>query len=363
VHGYVEIDQQSSRSLRDKTNREGLIDNIAFRDLKALVRAAIRFFESHWRDDRPMTPSITTKPEPAPVTKSLKRARTLTTAIGQTASPDIRVTLDESDQSRLSLFDLPNRNLSQREATEEAIKEIELALSTQIHIESRQNEERELLLHLAATGQAAERIVHEVGRQSVAALAALADLREHGTAQAPLSILEAALGTLRNEFRMLSPAGGITRFQKRRLVSIHEALSTAIMLNQQLLGERGLSINLNSEDFVVYARPSSVVQIFDNLIQNAAFWSISSVVLRLDSCKKQICVQDDGPGVSVVRKEAIFEPHFTTRPDGQGLGLYIVRELLSHDGGKISLEASESGARFLVDLSAYPTKPRQGEKE
>lgn len=363
VHGYVEIDQQSSGSLRDKTNREGLIDNTAFHDLRALVRAAIRFFESHWRDDRPRTSSSIDKPEPPPVTKSLKRAQKLTTAIGQTASPDIRVTLVESNQNHLSQIEIPARNVSQREATKEALKEIELALSSQMVIESRQAEERELLLHLAATGQAAERIIHEVGRQSVAAIAAIAELREHGTPQAPLSILETAIGTLRNEFRMLSPAGGITRFQKRRQVSLHEALSTAIMLNQKLLDERNLIVSLNDEDFVVYARPSSVVQIFDNLIQNAAFWSTSEIRLCLDSCKRQICVKDDGPGVRVARKDAIFEPHFTTRPGGQGLGLYIVRELLNHDGGRISLEVTEGGALFLVDLSGYPTKSHKGEKE
>ena len=363
VLGYVEIDQQSSAGLRDKTNREGLIESAAFRDLKTMVRAAIRFFETHWRDDRPVPPSPTVKPEPPPVTGSLKRARTLTTAIGQSASPDIRVTVRSSNKSQADIDDEPPRTLSQRDAASEAIEEIDQALDAQKLIEARQRDEREILLHLAATGQAAERLIHEVGRQSVAAFRALDILRDTCPASEALAILESALGTLRNEFRMLSPEGGITRFQKRREISLGEAVTMAIHLNQQLLDERERVIFLTGDDFSVYARPSSVVQIFDNLIHNAAFWATSEVRVDMDAIERQIRVQDDGPGVKLSRPEAIFEPHMTTRTDGQGLGLYIVRELLGNDGGKIALEASESGARFMLDMSGYPIKPRKGEKE
>jgi signal transduction histidine kinase len=363
VLGYVEIDQGSSGALRDKTNREGLIDNAAFRDLRALIVAAIRFFETHWRDDRPINPSPTTKPEPLPVTTSLKRARTLTSAIGQSASSEIRVAVCVTDASQIGLDEKPSRSLSQREAANEAINEIDQALVAQKLIETRQQEERELLLHLAATGQAAERLIHEVGRQSVAALRAVGELRGIGLSAGALSVLDSALGTLQNEFRLLSPEGGITRFQKRRVSSLREAASTAIRLSQHLLDERELAVEISGDDFTVYARPSSVVQVLDNLIHNAISWANARITVDLDATERLVRVRDDGPGVKVLRPSAIFEPHVTTKVNGQGLGLYIVRELLSNDGGKIELEQSEIGACFVLDFSGYPTKPVREGKE
>lgn len=72
VIGYVEVTQEDSPDLRDKTNREGLIDNAAFRDLRTLVRAAMDVFASEWYQDRPrgepdtptVRPSAGAKPNP-----------------------------------------------------------------------------------------------------------------------------------------------------------------------------------------------------------------------------------------------------------------------------------------------------------
>jgi anti-sigma regulatory factor (Ser/Thr protein kinase) len=55
IVGYVEILQEETLALRDKTDRQGLIENEAFRDLRALVRATINVFISHWLQDRPKT--------------------------------------------------------------------------------------------------------------------------------------------------------------------------------------------------------------------------------------------------------------------------------------------------------------------
>lgn len=359
VLGYVEIDQQSASGLKDKTNREGLIDNKAFRDLRAMVRAAIRFFETHWRDDRPIPASPIVKPTPPPVTRNLKRAHTLTSAISQTASPDIPVTIQPIHEPSLSHGNQV-RTISQKDAANEAMVEINLALETQRQIEVRQREERELLLHLAGTGQSAERLIHEVSRQSVAVLSTLEELRNCGFSPNALALFESAMGTLRNEFRLLSPESGITRFQNRREVSLHEAIHTAIQLNQHLLDTKNRRVVLAGDDFSVYARPSSVVQIFDNLIHNAIMWATLSISVEIDAHEKTARVRDDGAGVRLFRPEAIFEPHVTTRGDGQGLGLYIVRELLNNDGGSIQLEDGECGACFKVDFSGYPTKHRKG---
>jgi signal transduction histidine kinase len=62
-------------------------------------------------------------------------------------------------------------------------------------------------------------------------------------------------------------------------------------------------------------------------------------------------VRDDGPGVSVALRETIFQPFFTTREKGTGLGLAFVREIVRDHGGEIAVtQAPEGGACFRVEI-------------
>ena len=65
-----------------------------------------------------------------------------------------------------------------------------------------------------------------------------------------------------------------------------------------------------------------------------------------------LTISDDGPGVAEADRERLFEPFFTShRADGgTGLGLSIARSLLAASNGRVSLVASQSGARFEVVL-------------
>src|SRR5262245_32099166 len=88
VIGLVQVDQAQNLLLRDKTNREGLIENDSFLDLRALVRAAFRHFTSYWRTDRPRKEA-----RPAPQRGTIEDARTVAVALRQSARPDIPVVL------------------------------------------------------------------------------------------------------------------------------------------------------------------------------------------------------------------------------------------------------------------------------
>ena len=63
-----------------------------------------------------------------------------------------------------------------------------------------------------------------------------------------------------------------------------------------------------------------------------------------------LSVADDGPGVEPAIAARIFEPYFTTRPKGQGLGLSGAFGLVKQSGGFLLLEPSRRGARFAVYL-------------
>ncbi len=62
-------------------------------------------------------------------------------------------------------------------------------------------------------------------------------------------------------------------------------------------------------------------------------------------------VRDNGKGIPAVVQERLFEPFFTTRTEGTGLGHAIVREVLQMHGGEITVQSTEGeGSEFCMRL-------------
>jgi two-component system sensor histidine kinase HydH len=74
-----------------------------------------------------------------------------------------------------------------------------------------------------------------------------------------------------------------------------------------------------------------------------------SVALSADSVA--IKVQDSGPGIPPDKLAAIFDPYFTTKPEGSGLGLWIAQQIVTAHGGSIQAQnAAGGGAVFAMVL-------------
>jgi C4-dicarboxylate-specific signal transduction histidine kinase len=82
---------------------------------------------------------------------------------------------------------------------------------------------------------------------------------------------------------------------------------------------------------VVFGFPSTFYPVFVNLVDNAIFWLADCRGDRkivLDADQGDLLVSDNGPGVPLADRTAIFEPGFTRKPGGRGLGLGISRDAL-----------------------------------
>src|SRR5262245_54330225 len=88
-------------------------------------------------------------------------------------------------------------------------------------------------------------------------------------------------------------------------------------------------------------------RIVDNLLLNAADaieGTAGEIVVTVGTapCGRALLeVRDGGKGMAPDTAARIFEPGFTTRPDGRGIGLKVVRSLLERSGGDISVETGE----------------------
>ena len=65
----------------------------------------------------------------------------------------------------------------------------------------------------------------------------------------------------------------------------------------------------------------------------------------------RLTVQDSGPGMSPDELERAFRDFYTTKPDGTGLGLSVVRRLVADLGGALRVETEPGrGSRFIVEI-------------
>jgi signal transduction histidine kinase len=86
------------------------------------------------------------------------------------------------------------------------------------------------------------------------------------------------------------------------------------------------------------------------LVHNAAYWVSTNdagkdrrLAVILDSQGRSVIVADNGPGVSKEEVPLLFEPFFSMKEGGSGLGLYIAAELARAAGGILSCERAVGG--------------------
>jgi len=149
------------------------------------------------------------------------------------------------------------------------------------------------------------------------------------------------------------------RSPKPRLetVSVREIVDELATLLEPIFDAKQLSIDVQSipSDLVIQADREMFRQAIFNLLQNAVQFSpqggvVEVVTARSDSGDVRIETLDRGPGVPKDAVESLFIPYFTTRPNGAGLGLAIVRRIAASHGWQVGYNPrSGGGAVFWLD--------------
>jgi signal transduction histidine kinase len=119
-------------------------------------------------------------------------------------------------------------------------------------------------------------------------------------------------------------------------------------------------IKSDIKEAYVYARESELLRVFNNLIKNSV-QSISAegiVDVNIEETNDYFVVKikDTGKGMSDEVKQKIFSPYFTTKSGGTGIGLAIVKNIISEMGGNIEFVSEEGkGTTFLLRLPKIKT--------
>jgi signal transduction histidine kinase len=125
------------------------------------------------------------------------------------------------------------------------------------------------------------------------------------------------------------------------------------LINKTIQAHRTLRCFIRSPDQAVIAVPVLLETVLSNLIRNASQAGARNLWFAIQPGKTTttLSITDDGPGIPASISTRIFEPYFTTRPEGNGLGLSICARLLLRQHGSLTLDRSySSGARFVLCL-------------
>jgi two-component system, NtrC family, sensor kinase len=213
---------------------------------------------------------------------------------------------------------------------------------------------------MAAVGQVTASLAHEIGTPLNAIAGHLQLLaRNHpevADTQRRLKIINSQVASIVETVKSL-----LERTHRRRITfqptDINEVIQELILLTGPMLESRNIkaSVTLDEELPWVSADRDSLHQVFLNLVNNSCDAMPDGGPLEIKTryiCDEQsveIVFSDSGSGIASNVVEHLFEPMFTTKQSGSGLGLVIAREIIGQHRGQIELVSGSSrGAIFRL---------------
>jgi len=150
-----------------------------------------------------------------------------------------------------------------------------------------------------------------------------------------------------------------------QMASINDVVRETLELLRPEIGNRGINIEEELSEKVALAPidPAQIKQVLVNLCKNALQAMTRGGVLTLGTEARDdgVClvVKDTGGGIPQDLLNRIFEPFYTTKKKGSGLGLMIVQRIVRDHGGRIQLESNVGqGTIFRIWLPLTERAPR-----
>ncbi len=140
-------------------------------------------------------------------------------------------------------------------------------------------------------------------------------------------------------------------------IDVEPMLQEAVRLAGPILAERGLDVMIDIPADMPQAvlqreaMRDALVNILINAAQSGQTEGAISVSTRVADGWLQIVVEDRGQGIAEEHAPRLFDAFYTTKPDGNGLGLAIVQRVVADHGGQVRAEnRAGGGARILLSV-------------
>jgi PAS domain S-box-containing protein len=210
---------------------------------------------------------------------------------------------------------------------------------------------------LAAMGRLASTVAHEINNplESVTNLLYLARAEDHLPERAStyLSTAESELGRLSNITRLT--LGFVRTSGRVGDTPIATVVDEVLSIFEHRIAAKRIKLQRHyAADVYVHIAPHELRQIATNLIANAIdAVSSTNATIAVHICNEDgkafLLIDDNGTGIEPTHLARIFEPFFSTKEEvGTGIGLWVTRELVEKNGGRISVESCNDPANYLL---------------
>jgi len=220
-------------------------------------------------------------------------------------------------------------------------------------------------VRFASMGELTASIAHEIN-QPLGAILSNTDAAEMmlrgGTVAAP-ALLDILADIRRDDLRAHEVIRRLRGLLEKRVtehepIALHPTLRDGIAILEPEARRRGMSLEVSLEagDDRVVADPIQMQQVLLNLALNAmdAMEDQTSALKRLGISTREaplgieLMVADRGTGIAQGDLERVFESFYTTKPDGMGLGLPIVKAIVQAHHGELRAERREGGGTLMT---------------
>ncbi|WP_188399548.1 ATP-binding protein [Sporomusa sp. GT1] len=378
VSGYVKLDSKDSENLREQTNRQGLIEDVfgsnflmILRDIVAEIiakedikcRSGFEIMENSSKDQLitrneniVFFKTNVTEQEKTAILVEAKKAASVLIQIPEVnkAASELATTITVLEKVDNELTQQRKQVLSQYQFKLEKLQSIVGLAGQAIIVESLTHELHRIEQNITDHAKESKRILNGLIKKGLSEC--LDPLKKQELIIQEMLFLERQLEHLEPTYR--------------KSITTIEEISIKTLLEELYLKEGPMTkkakafdvrVQVEGEDFNVKGNKGILIIIFDNLFLNSLYWvsdyKNKKITFQLDSENSTITIWDTGPGIHEDILNRIFEPFETMKPDGRGLGMYIVQELMKAFNGSIELNRQEKNEfnRYFKFVLRFPT--------
>jgi signal transduction histidine kinase len=379
VIGYIEISAEHNRGLEETTDREGFREtpevinfewllrktrdeiNAAF---DVLGRSAGGYLRSQVAQSGESTEELAD--ELTASGKAAAEAKSKVAAAGQQVSEALAGSATDVEAKGEALRAAAEALGVADEALERSQSAAEIGVVVRRDV-AELKERVEEYAQLIGLGLVAETMAHELNHVSARLRGQIQDMESRVTdlppwARAYLQESRSALDALYGHLRHLDPMLRYARARRTAIPLAAFAEEMAAYHRPRLEAERIKLTVSADEPATVRANRGRLMQVFDNLILNSEYWLQQALKagrlergqISVEARDTTLSFRDNGPGVDLALEPTIFEPFVTGKgKQGRGLGLFICRQLLDMDNGRIALAEprNSSGRAHTFEVS------------
>jgi len=338
VVGFVDITKKDNPRLKDKTNREGLIEEgSATSDFITLLHSFLLFIRQH--PYKQYQQRITQENE-----QHNQKLRVVDSKFKVLANSIVNNPIAVAAyQDVLKSYKVEKEFIQRRLEATEDLAGVGLSVETASH---------DLMMMLSKGVDSIDCLIKDIEGKSIT----------DENLQSELLKIRGIFSFVDTQMRDIQLLFKSSK-QRRREIRINEILDKVVTIYNRSLKREHIELEINKFGNPIVAKCTDAVllQLLINLFDNAIYWlsvvdnNEKRITITLDGDNKQVIFSDNGPGIHTDDAPFIFEAFYSGKEDGRGLGLYIAHQLLNRMGYSIELAERKldkilSGANFVINF-------------